>query len=327
MRHNICGNSGGGAYGSVLVDCVLDQNAVDQQEFYYYERFGGGAAYSSLERCRIIGNTAEVGAGTAFCDSRNSIFSGKKAAIHGGADFAGSLRNCTLIHNEASQAGGASESLLYNCIVYYNIATNAANHGSCGVYYSCTPDVPANSVGGSAGNITSPPLLSGYALSSISPGINSGNNAYVTSTTDYFGHPRISKGTVDIGAQEFQEPLASMSYDWLRRYGLPLSENTDESDADLDGATVMHEWLADTNPTNSVSVLKLVPLSLGDSNCVSFLTSTNRTYDVLYAAPAEELTWNSLPGWSAFRGSGGIMMFTDTNSASSRLYRIRARLR
>ena len=44
-----------------------------------------------------------------------------------------------------------------------------------------------------------------------SPCINAGNNSYVTGATDLDGNPRISGGTVDIGAYEYQWPQLTIT--------------------------------------------------------------------------------------------------------------------
>jgi hypothetical protein len=126
--------------------------------------------------------------------------------------------------------------------------------------YCDTTPLPTNGVG----NIDADPLLvdtngwSNLRLQSNSPCINAGNNAYVFTATDLDGNPRISGGTVDMGAYEFQNPASIISYAWLQQYGLPTDGSVDHADLDGTGFNVSQDWIAGLNPTNALSVLRLV---------------------------------------------------------------------
>ena len=103
--------------------------------------------------------------------------------------------------------GGAYAATLYNCIVVGNEvegSADLANYCSSILNYCCATPLATNG----AGNFTNAPLFAdaangNFRLQPDSPCINAGNNDYVTTTTDLNGNPRISGGTVDVGAYEF----------------------------------------------------------------------------------------------------------------------------
>jgi hypothetical protein len=89
------------------------------------------------------------------------------------------------------------------------------------------------------GNLSSNPLFvnasaSDFSLQENSPGIDSGDNAYVPSslTTDLAANPRIENGTVDIGAYE--------EYVWRDAPSLVVDTTLDGYDFD-DGVTTLRE--------------------------------------------------------------------------------------
>jgi uncharacterized repeat protein (TIGR01451 family) len=135
----------------------------------------------------------------------NCLLTGNTAGGYGGGCYGCTLNNCTISGNTAGPAyggygGGAYSSTLNNCIVYYNNGGAAGpDTYNCSLNYCCAPTATG------AGNITNAPLLSfDYHLTTYSPCVNGGNNAYVTTTTDFYGSPRVIGGTVDIGACEEQ---------------------------------------------------------------------------------------------------------------------------
>jgi len=263
-------NIGGGAFGATLNKCMLTGNSATDS--------GGGAYASTLNNCALTGNSAQDGAGAANADLgfsllNNCTLTGNFATNSGGGAYASTLNNCTLVGNSAGSGGGAYWSTLNNCIVYSNTAADGANYtyDSTLLNYCCT--TPQPDTWQSIGNITNAPQFVNQAsgnlrLQSNSPCINAGNNSYLTNyyftnLFDLDGLPRIVRGTVDIGAYEFQGPGSVISYAWLQHYGLPTDGSADSLDPDGDGMSNWQEWRADTIPTDALSVLRMVTVTNG----------------------------------------------------------------
>jgi len=289
--------SGGGAYSGTLNNCTLTDNNTSGD----FSSIGGGAAYCTLNHCALTGNVA-LGAG-------------------GGA-YGGTLNNCTVSGNLAGFGGGVYAATLNNCIVYYNEFSNSG--GACTFDFSCTTPLPA----GGVGNIDLGPLFvdtngwSNLRLQSNSPCINAGKNAYVTSLTDLDGNPRIVSGTVDMGAYEYQGAGSVISYAWLQHYGLPTDGSADTLDTDMDGHNTWQEWKCWTDPTNALSVLRLLtPQPDTNGMVVSWQSVLGQTYSVGRATNASG-PFSLLQG--NFPGQAGTTSVTDTNPADGNpiLYRV-----
>jgi hypothetical protein len=265
--------AGGAASYSVLSNCTLVGNSASS--------FGGGTYVSTLVRCSLTGNSCGEEGGGAWGSSLNNCVLSNNSARTGGGTAKSSLTNCTVIGNWATDTGGVWLDNIANCIVYYNTASNGVNNALAQfISYSCTTPLPMSG----CGNITNEPdfvsLTSGdFHLQSNSPCINSGNNACVTSSTDLDGHPRIAGGTVDMGAHEFQTPASVISYAWLQYFGLATDGSADYADPDGDGFNNWQEWVAGTDPTSSLSALRMLD-SLVTASGVTLIwqSVTNRSY-------------------------------------------------
>jgi len=328
LTNGSAGN-GGGVYcessGAVLSNCVLTTGWSDD--------VGGGAYSGTLNNCTLTGNSAFRGGGAWLSTLRNCTLSDNFAGDSGGGAAASTLNNCTLTGNSASYGGGAASSTggygstLNNCIVYFNTAANGANYYQDqyggGLIYCCTTPMPTNGVG----NITNAPLFANYAggnlrLQSNSPCINSGNNTYVVGSTDLDGNPRIVGGTVDIGAYEYQTPTSIISYAWLQQYGLPTDGSADHADLDGTGMNVYQDWVAGLNPTNALSVLKmLAPVKTNNPAglVVTWQSVNTRTYYLQRSTNlAEQPAFITIQ--SNIVGQAGTTSYTDTTATNAGPY-------
>lgn len=290
----------GGAFcrqGSIISNCVLISNSSGL--------YGGGVVRGTLYNCILTGNSSlDRGGGTYYC----------------------MLYNCTVTGN-SSIVGGTYGGTNYNCIIYYNLSTHSnysdyCNYAGSATYYSCTTPLPPGE-----GNITNEPMFVDLALGDLrlqpnSPCINSGNNLYVKTEVDSDGKPRIYGGAVDIGAYEFQSASSLISYAWLQNYGLPIDGSADYLDPDGDGLNNFAEWRCGTNPTNQMSVLRLLDSQkYNDFLILSWEGVSGRSYKIefstnLFAIPAfYPLSTNIL-------GINGTMTYTNVATNSPVFYRI-----
>jgi hypothetical protein len=318
LTGNLCAGAGGGAFRVSLINCALAGNRA----------VGGGAASdSSLTDCMITNNTAGWAAGMLDCLATNCVIGNNSATNYGGGSGFSTLINCTVAANSLApgyggNGGGSYNDTLFNCIVYNNTAPNGSNYYSSGMNFCCTAPLP-----GGVGNIAFPPLFTSLAtgnfhLQSNSLCINAGNNAYIASVTDLDGNPRIAGGTVDIGAYEYQAPTSVISYAWLQQHGLPTDGTADFVDSDGDGMNNYKEWIAGTDPRNTLSLLEMLEPSPNSSPAglvVSWQSVNNRTYFL------QSSTGLGMPAafstiQSNIVGMPGTTSYTDTNAVGDGPY-------
>ena len=308
--------TGGGAFSSgVISNCVFVGNIAAG---------GGGVFGGTLNNCTLIANSTisgGIGGGTWYATLNNCVLANNSApgGFGGGAGTYCSVNNCTMAFNSAGSGGGSYGGALTNCIVYSN---TGGNYGYSTLNYCCTTPLP-----GGTGNITNDPAFVNPAggnlrLQTNSPCINAGDNAYVVGSTDLDGRPRIVGGTVDMGAYEFQGAGMGEFIAWLQQYGLPTDGSADFMDSDGDGMNNWQEWIAGTDPTNPLSVLKmLAPASTNNPSglVVSWQSVNTRTYFLqnstnLGAQPAFSTIQSNIVG------QAGTTSYTDTTATNAGPY-------
>jgi hypothetical protein len=197
--------NGGGIHcdnSSALVsNCIITGNSAGGSG-------GGGSGWATFLNCLIRGNTAFTnGGGLCWGWATNCLIVGNSAQKGGGTYLVDLLYNCTISGNTASVSyGGVGSGVhMYNCIVYYNTAPVSSNH-SAKMDHCCTVPIDYSIYSFTNEPRFVDPAAGNFRLQSNSPCINAGNNAYVRSSTDLDGKPRIMGGTVEIGAYEFPVP-------------------------------------------------------------------------------------------------------------------------
>jgi hypothetical protein len=317
-------SEGSGAYESALTGCTLMNHTGG---------WGGAGAECTLNSCLVVSNQGYFGGGLYSCGVTNSTLVANSAYRGGGAALS-ALNNCTVVFNSAVYGGGIAGGTANNCIIYSNLADDdGPNYVQTGLpldtltlNYCCTTPMPTTN---GFGNITDDPGFfdvgtGNFHLQPNSPCINSGKNSYVAASSDCDGNPRISGGTVDIGAYEFQGPASTISYAWLQQYGLPIDGTADLADADHDGMNNWQEWICGTDPTNSLSVLKMfAPSNTALGLALSWQSAAGRTYDLQQSDPANPTAFSSIN--SNIAGQADVTTFLDAGATNigSRLYRVR----
>ncbi len=316
--------SGGGVWcepiSPIVTNCTLTGNSASS--------YGGGAFGGTLNNCILTGDSAQNGGGVYLGLLNNCTLTSNSALGYGGGASGSRLNNCTVTGNSASlYGGGLAGATANNCVLDYNTTkpNSGSNYDSSSTLnYCCTTPIPTSGTG----NITAEPLFvarldGNLRLQSNSPCINAGSNPAAYGTTDLDGRPRVVGGTVDIGAYEFQGAGFSSFIPWLAQFGLRTDGSADYTDPDGDGESNWQEWVADTNPTNAASSLRLTILSNTPPLGVTFASSAARLYTLLSSTNlTPSSVWIPIPGQTGLPGSGGILTLTDTNAPPSAFYRV-----
>jgi hypothetical protein len=338
LRANSAGG-GGGAIDSQLINCLIILNTADS---------GGGVRWSEVTSCLILGNTANHGGGASGGGLVNSLVVSNSATDGGGVYGESSwLRHCTIVGNVASEwGGGVSGSLeAENSIIYYNTA--AANPVSANYFGWAFLSLGGCCSYPAWGSIITnePALLNAgageFRLRYGSPCIDAAvpPRFGILATNDFAGMLRPVDGDFDavanqdIGAYEYNPATHDSDGDgipdaWEHGYGLNPTNALDAAEnPDGDAHNNFQEYVADTNPTNDLSCLRIVALSNLPPWAVFYEpSSTNRFYTLLWNTNLAVTNWLLLEGRVRVPGAGGVRSLTDTNLDWMRHYRVKVEL-
>lgn len=103
---------------------------------------------------------------------------------------------------------------------------------------------------------------------------------------------------------------------WLANYGL-----SDENGIGVKGIPVWQDYVADTNPTNLDSNLRITAISNRPAT-VYFPSSAKRYYTLQRRADLKSGSWTNVTAKVNIQGSGGIYSLQDTTSATQQFYRV-----
>ncbi|HZJ13949.1 MAG TPA: right-handed parallel beta-helix repeat-containing protein [Chthoniobacteraceae bacterium] len=177
-----------------------------------------------------------------------------------------------------------------------------------------------------------PTIDAGVNPSSIAPALSA------IASVDPDGVPRPLDGNgdgtpaYDMGSYEFLLATADSNADgipdgWTQSHGLnPTDPGVANGNPDGDPFNTLHEWLADTDPTNPQSWFRIESFSLGPPTVsIRFQSSAARRYTLFSTTDlaAQPVVWTPVPGQTNVPGTGGLDTLTDSSFASPReFYRV-----
>ena len=167
-----------------------------------------------------------------------------------------------------------------------------------------------------------PQLETNLFLKATSPMIDAGTNTF---QGKFISGPALDGngdgiGAPDIGAHDYLLATADSNQDgipdgWMVQFLIhPALAGAGEMDPDGDGVKTFDEWVADTNPTNAASLLKLEMEGSG----FGFPASSNRVFTVEFRTNLVSGEWMELGS-----GANGTGTIAPTNTSG--FYRVRAR--
>lgn len=239
--------------------------------------FGGGASQNLvLNSCYFAGNTqtsVEIPYIQSFT-AINCVFSGNTRGCVDATYVPVNLYNCTIVGNTGLPYMYSPLSLgVFNSVIYNNqgspqpTITSQANN-----WFTGQGDPGFLSV---ADPSQAPTTQGDYHLKPNSPLRDAGNNAYVVSSTDLSGQPRLfGGGIVDIGAYEFQVYQLAIT---AQPVSQTLSQSGSGSLTVTAGGTAPFQYQWERNGTYlsgaTKSVLNFAPVQLNNAGVYQVIVS------------------------------------------------------
>jgi hypothetical protein len=168
--------------------------------------------------------------------------------------------------------------------------------------------------------------------------VDQGTNLTGIIDTDIDGMPRPVDGDVngtalwDMGCYEYDAWVSdsdgdTMADGWEYLRGLNPTNAADAmQNPDHDAMNNRDEYIADTDPLNAGSCLRITAVSNGTSRTICFNSSSNRIYSLWWRTDLDSGSWKPCDDGFARIGIGGADSMTDTNTAGRIYYRIQAAL-
>ncbi|MBN1675894.1 MAG: trypsin-like peptidase domain-containing protein [Kiritimatiellae bacterium] len=295
--------------------CVRDQAEADTVEFYwFYQTPYPGAEPPAPEDVPRTGGGADYLAGAGTSENDFALLR-LRSVPPAGAVYAGWT-------TEPPTNGQAVIGIHHPAGTRKRINFGAQSGGSCPSYPSAYYwEVTWGSGFTEVGSSGSPLLTESHELvGQLSGGFSSSTEPGLP---DYYGRFDIAYPLV----REWLDPDSDgdeMLDTWEIRYFGDPSNATAGADGDGDGFCNLAEYIADTNPTNGESFLRILSISNKTANVISFGSSTGRCYDVEFSTNLADTAWDTVqsnvPGQEAFTS------VTRTNTEPAGYYRIRVHL-
>jgi hypothetical protein len=112
---------------------------------------------------------------------------------------------------------------------------------------------------------------------------------------------------------------------WQDLYFTNSADAAATNDFDNDGVPNRGEWIAGTDPTDSLSNLRIVDMAMAPAATLTFKSTLGREYRAGFVTGiVDTVTWTGCTDWVA--GNGGYRTLTVTNALPSAFYRVVGRI-